>query len=295
MGLVAMTGMGPMITHLDLSILLRTWRFSPWAVVATLVVALAGFWYYHAVSDLADRDLSWPRTASASWAAGLAVVWVAWSSSIGVFGTISFPVQVTQLLLLGLVAPPLLAFGAPLSLAWYAGSRRTRRRLLRWRRQRWWVALSHPAVAWVTCLGGFLVVLATPVIGWVLRHQPMIDVVGTALLASGMLLWWPVVGADPVPVWRRSWSLRLTTLLLAVCTFAVAGLSLVLRSGPVAVLYSASDTRAGGVVVLIGAQLVVVAGLVGLGYQWARTAQVLSVEPETHARDRNLADAPVPR
>ncbi len=290
-----MAGMSQMITHLDLSVLLTNWRFSPWVVVVTIVVALAGFWYFHAVSDLADQDLSWPRSASAAWAAGLVVVWVAWGSAIGLFGTISFPVQVTQLLLLGVLAPPLLALGAPLSLIWYTSGRGTRRRLLRWRRERWWAVVSHPVFAWVVFLGGMLVLLVTPAIGWVLRHQPMIDVVGTGLLMAGMLLWWPVVGADPVPAWRRSWPLRLVTLLLAVCTFALAGLGLVLRGGPVAELYTTAGTDAGGVVVLIGAQLVVVAGLVGLGWQWARTAEASPTVEVSTTPEGRLVDAPISR
>src|ERR1700722_2321042 len=267
-GMPGMNGMGPMVTRIDAHFLLTLWRTSPWPIAVMFAAALAAFWYINAVLDLSEQDLAWPVGRTVAWMAGLVVLVLAWESSLGVLGTISFPVQAVELFLLNLVVPALLALGAPVTLAWYSSGRPMRRRLLGLRHRRWWAVLTHPATAWVSCCGGMFVLFATPALQWVLQHQPAIDVVGTALMLAGLLVWWPVIGLDPAPGWPRSPTLRLATVLAVVATYAVMGLVLVLATSPVDQIFSVDDPHGSGIVALIAAQLVVVGAVVTVAVRW---------------------------
>src|SRR5262245_28340654 len=132
--------------RITLHTLVRYWLVTPFtcAVLATLL--LGAFWYFQATRDDAERGNHWPPSRTLAFFGGLLAVELAFQSSLAMLPYISFPVQVVQKLLLVLVAPPLLVFGAPLALAVETSSPRTTDRLLRVVQSAPLRTLTHPVV-----------------------------------------------------------------------------------------------------------------------------------------------------
>ncbi|MEP7040488.1 MAG: cytochrome c oxidase assembly protein [Chloroflexota bacterium] len=143
-----------------------------------------------------------PRWRVAAWLAGVIVIGVALVSAVDVYADSLFAVHMVQHLLLAMVAPALLAFGAPVTLALRAVSPTIRRQLLLpVLHSRIVKAVSWPPVGWTL----FAVVMGathfTPVFNAALEDDVIHSGEHLLFLASGALFWWPVIGADPIR-WR---------------------------------------------------------------------------------------------
>ena len=92
---------------------LTRWPASPFAL-STLAV-LIGLAYLYLLGDwrLAERGRRWPEQRTAAFLAGLVAVDAALQSPVATFTGSYFQAHVLQHLLLMVVAPPLLALGAP--------------------------------------------------------------------------------------------------------------------------------------------------------------------------------------
>lgn len=202
--------------------------FDP-APAAALVLAAAA--YAVGVRRLARRGRRWASSRSAWFAAGLGALIVATQTRLAVIDTESFPAHVAQHLLLGMVAPPLLALGAPVTLALQAGKPGTRAVLRRALRTPFARVLSHPALTWPLFALSLWVLYATPLFELSIRSGAVHDAVHLHFLASGALFFWPIVGADPVPH-RPSPPARLALVGLAIPLHAFVGLALLARSEP---------------------------------------------------------------
>src|SRR6266540_1043054 len=99
-----------------LSTILSTWSSDllPWVgIVAATSGYLGAVWFV----DRAHPATRVPRWRIAAWLAGVATIAVALISSVDVYAGSLFSVHMLQHLLLAMVAPPLLALGAPITLA----------------------------------------------------------------------------------------------------------------------------------------------------------------------------------
>src|SRR4051812_27890680 len=95
------------------------WTFD---AAAALAVATAAVLYGRGVHRLRARGRRWATGRTAAFASGLAVVLLATQSGLGRYDTAGFAVHMGQHLLLGMVAPLLLALGAPVTLALQSSS-----------------------------------------------------------------------------------------------------------------------------------------------------------------------------
>jgi putative membrane protein len=154
-----------------------------------------------------------PGWAALAWAAGLLALGVAASPWMDRAADQRLSMHMVQHQLIGLVAAPLLIAGAPVRLAFAASGRGTRRRLA--------AALHHPAARALahplTGVVAFATVLAAVHVPGVydltLRSGPFHAVVHAALLWSALLLWLPLIAADPVP--RRPGATATVAVLIA--------------------------------------------------------------------------------
>jgi putative copper resistance protein D len=155
---------------------------------------------------------------------GLAAVTVATQSGLARYDTVLFSLHTAQHVLLGMVAPFLLALGAPITLALQAAHRPTQRTLLQVVHSRPVAVLTHPVVAW-TIFGGTLFALyLTPLLGWSLQNDLLHVAIHLHFLFAGSLFFWPAVGLDPMRR-RLSHPARLLYVLLAVPFHAFLGLA----------------------------------------------------------------------
>jgi len=157
------------------------------------------------------RVASWSAARTVSFMAGVVTLAVALLAPL----ESSLSAHMAHHLLLGLVAPLLLAAGAPVRLA-LAASRRRR-----------WVRLLHalplrPAVGWVAFTA---VMLGTHLTGWyeLALQNPLVHALEhLAYLFAGLAFWVPLVGADPLPH-PPSAAARLAWLLAAMPPMGLVG------------------------------------------------------------------------
>jgi len=124
-----------------------------------------------------------------------------------------FPVHIAQHLLLGMVAPMLLAMSAPVTLVLRATGGRFRRGLLVILHSRVLGWLASPPVAVATQAGGLYALYLTGLYAATERSEGLHLVVHLHMFLAGCLVAWVVLGVDPLP--RRGVAVRLVTLALA--------------------------------------------------------------------------------
>jgi cytochrome c oxidase assembly factor CtaG len=187
--------------------LLLGWTFEP---LPTLGVALAvGTWWW-AVSRVRAAHPAYPvpRRRSVAFGLGLAAIAIALLSGIDTYDTTLFSVHMVQHILLALVAAPLIALAAPITLLLRVATPRVRRRwILPVLHSRVMRVLAFPVVAW----------LAFAVVMWASHFSPLFeaaledplvhDLEHLLFLGSALLFWWPAVAQDPAP-WRMPHPVR---------------------------------------------------------------------------------------
>jgi putative membrane protein len=205
--------------------LLLAWQLEAHVLLPLLGAALLYRWAVGVVRR-AHPDNPVPRYRVVAWYLGLFVLLVALASPIATYDTTLFAAHMVQHLLMVMVAAPLLAIGAPITLLLRVASPEAR--------QRYILPILHSRVVRV---------LAFPVIAWVLFAAVMwashfsslfdaaldngfIHLFEHALyLGAALLFWWPVVGADPSP-WRLPHPARVAYLFLGMPQSSFLGLAI---------------------------------------------------------------------
>jgi putative membrane protein len=190
---------------------LTTWSDQP---LPWIGIALAAAGYLTAVR-LVNRAHPSTRVRAwrvAAWLAGVAVIGVALVSALDVYAESLFTVHMVQHLLLAMVAPPLLAFGAPVTLALRASSTKLRRSfLLPVLHSGLARAVSWPPIGWVLFAVVMWATHFSPLFNAALGDEAVHSAEHLLYLSAGLLFWWPVIGADPIR-WRLSPAARMVYL-----------------------------------------------------------------------------------
>ena len=179
--------------------LLLGWSFEPALLLPLLAVAIVWLRLVRRV-DRAHPGNPVPRRRSAAFLAGLATIAIALASGIERYDTTLFAVHMAQHLLLTLVAAPLLALGAPITLLLRAATPAVRRRwILPVLHSRVVRALAFPVVAWLVFAGVMWASHFSPLFDAALEDRLVHDLEHGLYLGAGLLFWWPAVGLDPGP------------------------------------------------------------------------------------------------
>ncbi len=181
--------------------LLLGWAFEP---LPTLGIAIAAVWWWWAVRrvNAAHPTNPVPIRRSVAFAAGLAALALALVSGIDRYDTALFSVHMVQHLLLAMVAAPLIALSAPITLVMRVVSPDTRRRwVLPVLHSRVTRILAFPVVAWVVFATVMWVSHFSPLFDAALEDPLIHDLEHALFLGAGLLFWWPAVALDPAP-WR---------------------------------------------------------------------------------------------
>ncbi len=202
-----------------------TWSLDPLPWLATLVAA-GGYLLAVRRVNRAHPRTPVARLRVAAWLTGLLAVLVALVSVVDVYAEDLLAVHMVQHLLLAMVAPPLLALGAPVTLALRVASPTVRQRLILPILHSRVVRLAaSPLFAWPAFAIVMLATHFSPLYDAALE-DPVVHIVEHAMyLGAGMLFWWPVVAADPVPR-RMSYGARLAYVVLQMPVNAAVGLAI---------------------------------------------------------------------
>jgi putative copper resistance protein D len=189
------------------------------------VLLLGGYLALVRARDARHPEHRWPRTRTGWFVAGVAVVLVATQSGIARYDTTLFGMHMLQHLLLGMIAPLMLALGAPVTLALQGSSRSWQVGLLHLLNHPVARVLTHPIVAWSLFSLSLFGLYFTPLLDLSQRNGAVHAAVHLHFLAAGFLFCWSVVGRD-VGHRRPSDAARLLAVALTIPFHAILGLAL---------------------------------------------------------------------
>ena len=271
--------------------LLLAWSFNPLVTVGLLAAAVA---YLQARRRLVAGGVVWPARRTVYFLSGIAAIAVALLSPVEAYDTVLFSVHVAQHMLLTMVAAPLLALGAPITLALRVSGARTRRRMVRVLHSPPVRLVGNPLVAWVLFTLSLYGLYFSPLFDLTLRQPLVHDLVHLHFLTAGLLFWWPVVGLDPSR-WRLPHIARLGYVFLMVPFHAFLGVA-IMNSGrvlaPTLESFQRSwgpaplaDQQVGGAILWGAGDLITLAAVLGVLVAWASYEEKVVAVRE----DRRLA------
>lgn len=273
---------------------LLAWSFDPTVVVPLVLVAATYLVAVRAV-DRAHPANPVPTIRSVCWLLGLGAIFVALQSPIERFDTTLFSVHMVQHILLTLIAPPLLALGAPITLILRTVRPETRRRVV--------LPILHsvpvriitfPVVTWVLFALAMWGTHFSPIFDRSLEDPAVHQLEHAFYLVAGCLFWWPVVALDPSP-WRMREPARILYTFLQMPQNSFLGLAILSATSPLYAHYATlvrpwgptvlDDQVAAGAVMWVVGDLVFLGAILGIVVGWMRRE-----ERETRASDAR-ADA----
>jgi putative copper resistance protein D len=228
--------------------------------------------YGYGIRRLRRRGRAWPPARTAAFFAGLAVITLALCSGLARYDTTVFSLHVLQHLLLAMVGPPLLALGAPVTLALQAGPRNVQRRLLSVLHSRPVVVLTHPLLAWSLMGAALAGLYFTPLYALSVRHAWLHDLVHVEFVLVGVLFIWPVIGLDPMR-WQLPHGARMLYVLTALPFHSIVGLALISSTAPTWAAHTLADQQAGGGVMMLGGDLITLVMFVIVFFEWSQAEQ----------------------
>jgi putative membrane protein len=291
----AMNGMGGM-KRVDFSLhsALTAWQNGPFALLVLVGVIMAAYWYLRADWMLSARGRRWPWTRTAAFLAGLAAVDLALQSPIATFTGMYFQAHVVQHLMLMVVAPPLLALGAPSTLLLQTARRQTKERWLRILRSPAAAVITHPITVWCLYFGLMFAFFLSSLINVAMHHMALMDLLNLLFLFGGTLYWWPMVGLDPIVHWKMGYGARMVNILLGGPPEVILGLAILSLRVPIASMYTLSSTHAGGALLWISTEFVVIAAFMPIFWQWMRSDERAAARLDAQLPQGSVPAAPAP-
>jgi putative copper resistance protein D len=259
--------------------LVGMWSFDP-TIQVPLVAAAVGYLSAVRAVNRAHPANPVPVRRVVAFVSGLVAVELALQSPIEHYDTTLFSVHMVQHILLTLVAAPLLAAGATITLLLrYAHPAFRRRWILPVLHSRALRAVTHPVVAWLVFAGVMWGSHFSPLFNASLEEPLVHELEHAAYLAAALLFWWPIVGADPSP-WRLPPPLRALYAFLQMPQNTFLALAIYSAPDPLYAHYAtlqrawgptvlADQQLAGGLMWVIG-DLVFLAAILFCVVQWMR-------------------------
>ena len=292
-GMAGMAGMGAGHSHAGealyragadpLGPLLGSAVFTVWQLdaVALALLVLAAAWYLTGVALVPVRHpgARWPVGRTIGFLAGLAVCGFATSGSIAVYDQVLFTAHMAGHLALVMLAPALLMWGRPLTLALAASTEPRRARIERVAQGRAMSLLTAPPVA----LASYTVVIVgshlTGLMDTVMRTTWAGQVEHLVYVLVGCQFFSLIVGDEPIR-WRLSSPARWLLLAVAMAVDTFTGVVLLQSTRAIAMLPSPdlhvgalSDTRTGGAIMWFAGDGIMAAIMIALVIGWLRRVE----------------------
>ena len=284
---------GAVVPAPTLRSVLLDWSFDP--LVAAPLLALAVL-YLRGRRRILDRGQRWPVQRTGCFLGGLGVIALALQSPVERYDTALFSVHASQHLLLAMVAAPLLAMGAPITMLLMATSTPVRKRIVRVVHSLPVRIIGYPLVAWVVFTMTLYALYFSPLFDLSLRNEYVHDAIHLHFVAAGLLFWWPVVGIDPTR-WRLHHLARVLFVFLMVPFHAFLGVAIMNSShllapslgefvrawGPTPL----ADQQAGGAIMWGAGDVISLVAVIAILASWATYEEkVAAREDRRIARER---------
>jgi putative membrane protein len=250
--------------------LLTQWQFAPFGLLVLGLVIVAAGLYLERDWKLAAMGRRWRGRRTLSFMLGLIAVDLALQSPISSMTGTYFQAHIVQHLLLMVVGPPLLAMGAPMTLALQTSSRRTKTLLLRVLHSRAFKLITHPLPVFFLYYCAMFAFFLSSALGFAMEHMWVMDLVNISFFGASTLFWWPIVGIDPIPHWKMGYGARMGNLIIGIPVESFLGLALLEDSKTAAPMYTLAGTHAGGGLLWVGAEFFTMLALIPVFVQWMR-------------------------
>jgi putative copper resistance protein D len=250
--------------------LLTAWQFGKWfSLIAFVLQVVVAVWYLGAVRRLRRRGRSWSAWRTAAFLSGVLALDIAIVSGLASYDDSVFYVHVIQHLVLMMVAPPLLALGAPITLAIQAAKRPLQSRIIHLLHHPALRILTLPLVAAVLYYGSMYVYFLTGFYPFSLRHPIVHDASHLVMFLLGCCFWWPMLAVDQLPN-RPAFSTRIIAMFVGMPLEVFLGLAIMNLGSPIAPQHTLSDTHAGGAVFWGASMLITFGAAMIMLNQWMR-------------------------
>lgn len=202
---------------------LTGWTWDWWVVVPlALMVGL----YLWGVRRLAVRGDHWSAGKTTAWClGGGGSIAVATLSVLGTYDTVLFSVHMVQHMLLTMIAPVMMAVGAPITLLLRnlgaVGKRRVVAVLHSWPLK----VLMFPPFGTALMLAYPYALYMTPLYPLSLRDDLVHNLVHVWLVFVGCIYFWPLLGTDPMPN-RIPHALRMLLIMITMPSHAFLGVTI---------------------------------------------------------------------
>ncbi len=280
-----MAGMGDGPQVVDLHSVLTGWEVGPFAFVVAVVLGTVAVWYVRSATQRSarSRDLAkahagrpgpprrWSPLRTVSFLAGLAVIEIALGSSVATLSDTHFTAHILQHLCLMMVAPPLLALGAPMTLALQTTSRPAKRRLLQVLHSPVFAVITHPVLVFFLYYASMFGFFLSPALGYAMDNMWLMDIWNVFFFAGATLFWWPMVGTDPIPRYDMSPGFKLLNLMLGVPFESFLAIAMLMAAAPVAPMYTLSSTHTGAGILWALSELFTVTAIAPVFVQWTKS------------------------
>ncbi len=274
--------------------LLLDWLWKPFPIGVDIALLAVAGWYLHSVDQLDARGRRWSWWRTAAFMSGLLGVWLALCSSVATFAESSFAFHITQKLLLMVIAPPLGALGAPMTLLLQTSNRRFKTGVLRALHSRVFGVVRHPVPVFFMYYLSMYAFFLSGAIGFAMERMWLMDLINLGFLISAMLFWWPMVGVDPIPGGRMSSGLKIINLLMGVPLMSFLGMALMEKRTSVAAMYSLSSTHLGGAELWIAGDAATLLAVIPVYVEWVRSDARLAKRIDARLDAGQPAPAPAP-
>lgn len=202
---------------------LTAWTFDIWAVLG-LVIPLG--LYLYGVWRLKRRGDKWALGRTLSFCVGgIGSAAIATLSVLGTYDTVLLSIHMVQHMLLSMIVPMFLALGAPVTLALRVLPKGGRKVLSAVLHSRVAKILSFPPLALGLYVANPFVLYFTPLYEVTLNSGFWHNWMHVHFVATSALLYWPLVGVDPIPN-RVSYPLRVLMFFLTLPFHAFLGVSI---------------------------------------------------------------------
>lgn len=278
----------------------------PWPIVLPLLsAALMALLYWRGARYEARLGIGRPitRLRAIAFMGGLLMGVLAVASPLDVLADESLAWHMVQHVILTLIVPPLLLFGAPLWPLWRALPLTWRRASLRWLLQRRrmtriatnaWAIARRPAGAWLLFVCAFGLWHIPPLYDFALQYQAAHAFEHITFLVTALLFWAQVIPSFPL---RTELSYLRRAGYLFTCSFAFHLLSILISiaAQPIYTYYGsgsevvATQTAAGALMDVCG-QIVFTVAILSCLWLWLRDE-----ERKTQTQGAYISEAAEPR
>lgn len=246
------------------------WGLFEIALSSASVVALCA--YLAAAFKQRSVVKRWSYWRTFSFCSGILLLLIALLPDVVAYAHHDLRGHMVQHLLLGMLAPLGLVFGAPVTLALRSVPRSAGRTLARFLRSPWIRFVSRPVVAMLLNVGGMYLLYLTPLYAAMHGSAAVHALVHWHFLAAGCLFTWAIAGPDPAPH-RPSKRFRLLIVFISMAAHAFLSKAMYAYGWPTGTHHSLEEIRAGAKIMYYGgdfAELLLVIGLFSSGLGLAK-------------------------